>query len=286
MPIERRGFLAGIATGALSVGIAACSRRTPPAPVDDHADPNPDGSFASSDHQPGVTSRPSSAAALVSLDLATTSRDQIVRLLQLLTSRARSSEEASSLRGGVTVTLAVGAGLFRAQLGLSELRPSRLIAMPRFPNDAPVPSWSHGDLLLQVGTQHPHTAQAELRRLLRSTGALLRPRWSIHGFRPENQMTGNLMTTRNLFGFREGAGNPDPGDQALMDRLVWVQPDSTFRRARLPGPRRQRPPGHGQPAQPRHRHPAPHGARNIAAALRRTARDATPVLPLLGITNS
>jgi deferrochelatase/peroxidase EfeB len=200
MPIERRGFLAGLATSALSVGMASCSRQTTPGRVDDHADPNPDGSVASGDHQQGVTSRPSSAAALVSLDLVTTGRDQIVRLLHLLTSRARSSEQASWPRGVVTVTLAVGAGLFRAQLGLSELRPSRLIAMPRFPNDAPVPSWSHGDLLLQVGTQHPGTAQAELRRLLRSTGALLRPRWSIHG-------------------------NPDPRDQALMDRLVWVQPD-------------------------------------------------------------
>ncbi len=28
-----------------------------------------------------------------------------------------------------------------------------------------------------------------------------------------------------------------------------------------------------------------HGDRNIAAALRRNARDATPVLPLLGITS-
>jgi hypothetical protein len=37
-------------------------------------------------------------------------------------------------------------------------------------------------------------------------------------------------------------------------------------------------------ATPGHRHPPGHGHRNIAAALRYYARDATRVLPLLGIT--
>jgi len=168
---------------------------------------------------------PPPAAALVGLDLTATSRDQLIRLLQLLTSRARPSSQAGAIGSDVTVTLAVGAGLFRPRLGLSELRPLRLTAMPRFPNDALVPSWSHGDLLLQVGAQRPETVRAGLRRLLQGTGAWIRSRWSIHGFRPENQMIGDLMTTRNLFGFREGIGNPDPTDQALMDQLVWVQPD-------------------------------------------------------------
>jgi deferrochelatase/peroxidase EfeB len=55
---------------------------------------------------------------------------------------------------------------------------------------------------------------------------MVQPRWSIAGFRPENHLepTG-VATTRNLFGFREGAGNPNPRDQAQMDRLVWVRPD-------------------------------------------------------------
>jgi hypothetical protein len=48
---------------------------------------------------------------------------------------------------------------------------------------------------------------------------------------------------------------------------------------------RHRPQGHGQPAQPRHRIQHAHGDRNIAAALRRNAHDATRVLPLLGITS-
>jgi deferrochelatase/peroxidase EfeB len=224
MPIKRREFLAGITTGALSAGIAACSPQPSPVPDGNRAAPSRDGSSVGSSHQPGVTSMPPSAAALVGLDLAATSRGQLIRLLQLLTSRAWLSSQVGAIGSGVTVTLAVGAGLFRPQLGLSELRPLRLTAMPRFPNDALMPSWSHGDLLLQVGAQRPETVRAELRRLLQGTAALIRPRWSIHGFRPENQRTGNLMTTRNLFGFREGIGNPNPADPALMDQLVWVQP--------------------------------------------------------------
>jgi len=225
MPIKRRGFLAGIATGALSAGIAGCSLQPSPEPAGDRAASSRDGSTVGSNHQPGVTSMPPPAAALVGLDLTATSRGQLIRLLQLLSSRARPSSQVGAIGSDVTVTLAVGAGLFRPRFGLSELRPLRLTAMPRFPNDALVPSWSHGDLLLQVGAERAETVRAELRRLLQGTGVWIRSRWSIHGFRPENQMTGDLMTTRNLFGFREGIGNPDPTDQALMDQLVWVQPD-------------------------------------------------------------
>jgi deferrochelatase/peroxidase EfeB len=170
---------------------------------------------------------PPPAAALVGLDLTATSRGQLIRLLQLLTSSTRLVSQPGAIGSGMTVTLAVGAGLFRPQLGLSERRPLRLTTMPRFPNDALMSSWSHGDLLLQVSAQRPETVRAALRRLLQGTAALLRPRWSIRGFRPENQRTPTgVTTTRNLFGFREGIGNPDPSDHALMDRLVWVPPAS------------------------------------------------------------
>lgn len=171
-----------------------------------------------------MTSLPPAAAALVALDLAIISRNQLQQLLVSLTRRIRLLHLHAA--AGMTVTLAVGVGLFRRHPGLSELRPSGLTAMPRFPNDALDRSWSHGDLLVQVCAERPDVAQAGLRRLLYRTDALLQRRWAIDGFRPENQVTGQVATTRNLFGFREGVGNPDPGDRVLMDRLVWVQPDS------------------------------------------------------------
>jgi deferrochelatase/peroxidase EfeB len=225
MPTNRRGFLAGIATGTVSLGVAACSQRIPPASVDRPTTPAAKDPSTVGAHQPGVTSMPPAAAALLSLDLTISSRDQLLSLFQLLTSNLRLLERRSFPDGGVTVTLAVGDGLFDKRFGLSKLRPSRLTAMPRFPNDAPEASWSHGDLLLQMCAQQLDSARAGLRQLLHDTDALVRPGWSINGFRPENQISGQVPTTRNLFGFREGIGNPNPGNQALMDQLVWVQAD-------------------------------------------------------------
>ena len=223
--MRRRGFLAGMASGALSAGLAACSPETHPAPVEEPGKHRPDAPSISS-HQPGVTSLPPAAAALVALDLTTTHGDKLQLLLRLLTRRIRRPHLRGAAADAMTVTVAVGAGLFHSRLGLSELRPSRLTAMPRFPNDVLDRSWSHGDLLVQVCAERPDIARGGLRRLLDSTEALVQPRWAIDGFRPEHRVTGQVATTRNLFGFREGAGNPDSGDQTLMDRLVWVQPDS------------------------------------------------------------
>jgi len=66
--MRRRGFLAGVASGALSAGLAGCRPQTHSAPVGESAKHRPD-SPSTSSHQPGVTSVPP-AAALVALDLA------------------------------------------------------------------------------------------------------------------------------------------------------------------------------------------------------------------------
>jgi deferrochelatase/peroxidase EfeB len=160
------------------------------------------------------------------LDLTTTSRAKLNSLLQLLTRQLRLVQLQARASIGLTVTVAVGAGLFDKRPDLSEFRPLQLTAMPSFPSDALNPDWCHGDVLLQVCADRQETARITMERLLLGTGAMLRARWSIAGFRPENQVTGQVATTRNLFGFREGAGNPDPGNRALMDKLVWAHPAS------------------------------------------------------------
>ncbi|MFI9811358.1 Dyp-type peroxidase [Saccharothrix variisporea] len=103
---------------------------------------------------------------------------------------------------GPSVTVAVGASLFDGRFGTLD-RPRLLEPMPEFRNDVLKPEWCHGDLLLQV----PGGTTVDLPGL--------RPRWRVDGFLPSGE-------PRNLFGFREGAGNPDHGDPALMDELVWV----------------------------------------------------------------
>lgn len=146
--------------------------------------------------------------------------------------------------GAATVTVGVGASLFDDRFGLRTLRPRFLTEMPAFPNDVLDPTSCGGDLLLQICAASTDQAAAVLSDLAppRSPvsppspsspsspsslpvlpAASLRLRWRIDGFRAENRTTAaGLPSTRNLFGFREGAGNPDPTDASLMDTLIWT----------------------------------------------------------------
>jgi deferrochelatase/peroxidase EfeB len=155
--MRRRRFLAGIATGALSVGVGACSASPALVPVEEIAEPHPN--RPSGNHQAGVTTIPPAAASLAALDLTRAGHKQLHRLLELLTSRIRDLQLRSSGSSGVTVTVAVGASLFDKHRDLARLRPRRLIAMPTFPNDVLNPAWCHGDLLVQVCAERPSTAR-------------------------------------------------------------------------------------------------------------------------------
>jgi deferrochelatase/peroxidase EfeB len=110
---------------------------------------------------------------------------------------------------GAVVTIAVGASLFDGRFGLE--RPRRLTPMPSFRSDVLDPVWCHGDLLVQVSADSREPVDAAVAR--RTPG--LTPRWRMAGFHPDG--------SRNLFGFHEGAGNPDASDTSLMDEHVWVQ---------------------------------------------------------------
>jgi deferrochelatase/peroxidase EfeB len=95
-----------------------------------------------------------------------------------------------------------------------------------FPNDALDPALCHGDLLLQIGAADATVAEAMLRTLLQAAGDSVRLRWRRNGFREENTVTANgHASTRDLFGFREGAGNLDVNNEELMNRLVWTRND-------------------------------------------------------------
>ncbi|MET9259494.1 Dyp-type peroxidase [Amycolatopsis sp. NPDC004079] len=152
-----------------------------------------------------------------SLDFAATDRASVEATF-------RSLDEAIA---GNEVTVAVGASLFDGRFGFQALRPRRLGTMPAFPNDVLDARQCHGDILVQVCAAESGEAERVSQRLAGATSRWLRPRWSIGGFRDENSATKDgRPSTRDLFGFREGAGNPDVNDPKLMDQLVWVQPAS------------------------------------------------------------
>lgn len=199
-PVRRRVLLAGTLASAL--GAAGC-RAGPPAPAD-------------AAHQPGVVTAPPAAALVRALDVDGRG-DRPAAVLRGLTAGADRAR-----RSGATVTLAVGASLFDHRFGLARRKPEHLTAMPSFPNDDLDPARCHGDLLIQVCAKDPRTARGVMDGLAHPA---LRTRWEIAGFRPDNGASADgKPSTRDLFGFREGEGNPDPADPALMNELVWVQP--------------------------------------------------------------
>lgn len=197
----------GVAAGVAAVAGCDAQPKTSSAPL--HAE-------APRVHQPGIVTPPPQFATLVAFDVE---QATLGALLDVLAEQIAAVHAAAY----ATVTLAVGASLFDDRFGLAPVRPVGLTPMPGFPNDVLDPAFCAGDLLLQVCAEDEQQVSAVLTGLTGAAGGALRPRWDIAGFRAENRTTASgLPTTRNLFGFREGAGNPDPADETLMDRLVWV----------------------------------------------------------------
>lgn len=205
----------GVAIGLTTAGCAP-PPAPPPPPVPASAPPSTVPASAPRAHQPGIVTPPPPSAALASFDVA---EDGLGALLDVLAERIAAVHAAAY----ATVTVSAGASLFDDRFGLAPLRPAALTPMPAFPNDVLDPQSCAGDLLLQVCAEDERQVSAVLADLTGTAGDMLRRRWEIAGFRAENRATATgLPTTRNLFGFREGAGNPDPADEALMNSLVWV----------------------------------------------------------------
>ncbi|MCK2220673.1 Dyp-type peroxidase [Actinomadura sp. ATCC 31491] len=128
-------------------------------------------------------------------------------------------------RQPVVATLSVGASLFDARYGLAGRRPAELVPMTALANDRLDPARLHGDLLVLFQADHPDVCVHALRRLTAAAGGSLVPVWSQDGFaRPDALATRGATGNRNLLGFKDGTGNPDAADPALMDRVVWVGP--------------------------------------------------------------
>jgi deferrochelatase/peroxidase EfeB len=194
-------------------------------------------------HQAGILTPAPAQATFVALDAIVPERLVLQEALQALSTRARALTVGgpyprlevddppadSGVLGPInapdslTVTIAFGASLFDERYGLSDRRPRRLTAMPNFPNDALEPDRSHGDVLVQICATHRDTIVHTLRELLRSVRGALQQRWAIDGFSSARRGPTPRSHPRNLFAFRDGTGNPDVNDAALMNRLVWVQ---------------------------------------------------------------
>ena len=195
-------------------------------------------------HQAGVLTPQQAAMMVVAFDVLAADRDDLQRLFRLLTDRIRfltaggpapdtPNPRLPPMDSGIlgsfiapdnlTVTVSLGHSLFDERFNLAKQKPTKLQPMTRFPNDALDAALCHGDLLLQICANTRDTVIHALRDIIKHTPDLLSVRWKREGFISDSAARSRGKETPiNLLGFKDGTANPDSGDAALMDRIIWV----------------------------------------------------------------
>jgi len=241
--LTRRGLLGGLALGAggLAVGgvagYAAASE-----PTAEQTPATAELGAATEDcygaHQAGIDTPRQANATFVGLDLLPeVDREALGRLMRLLTddivrltqgrpTLADPQPELADVPARLTVTVGFGRGFLRAA-GRSDDAPAWLVAgLPKFSIDELEPTWSGGDLLLQVAAEDPVTVSHAVRVLLTDARPFASVRWIQSGFHRPANTSPVTATGRNLMGQVDGTVNPEAGSEDF-DRVVWVPGDGT-----------------------------------------------------------
>lgn len=224
MEQSRRGLLAGAGGLAALAGVAFGARPAAAAAALPPVDP-----FHGA-HQAGIVTAQQSHSYFAALDLQTSKRDEVVRLLRGWTDAAArmtagetadapDSAEALGLPPSrLTITFGFGAGLFqkdgRDRYGLAAQRPAALIDLPTFNGDQLAVERTGGDLSVQACAEDPQVAFHAVRQLARLAGTAAQVRWAQIGFLSRPADGG---TPRNLLGFKDGTQTPKD-----VAGVVWV----------------------------------------------------------------
>jgi len=251
-PLSRRAFLGTAALGTVVVGGAAAGgiRLASAARGDGESVASPEPvtprGFRGL-HQIGVLERPRPHGLIVAFDSVAADRRALQgtflalseELDSLLSGRVP-PETTSALpppdsgvleevsEPGLMATVSVGASLFDDRYGLADRKPRELTTMPFLANDRLDPARSHGDVLLALQGKEPDVCVHALRRVIRRTQSGLVVKWMQDTFtRPDAIPKVGQTQSRNLLGFKDGTANPDAGDEALMNTLVWTSTGDT-----------------------------------------------------------
>ncbi|MBP1849238.1 iron uptake transporter deferrochelatase/peroxidase subunit [Rhizobium halophytocola] len=196
-------------------------------------------------HQAGIVTPRPEAGLIVSFTVVAQTRDEVEDLFRRLTERAvfltsggkvpdvdpKLPPVESGILGpdiaadALTVTVGLGSSFFDDRDWLKPLKPKRLKTMVEFPNDALDRDLCHGDLSIQFCANRADVNIHALRDLMKNLSDHLVIRWMQAGDVPviPPKPDGSSESARNFLGFRDGTANPDAGDTALMDRIVWVE---------------------------------------------------------------
>ncbi|WP_345428632.1 iron uptake transporter deferrochelatase/peroxidase subunit [Pseudonocardia xishanensis] len=194
-------------------------------------------------HQAGIITPAQDRLHFVAMDLTSTDRAEIQRLLQKWTSAAERMTlgEETTENGAVglnkyappadtgealglpaaSLTLTVGFGAsFFEKLGMPV--PPGLAPLPTFTGDRLDPAKSGGDICLQACADDPQVAVHAIRNLVRMGFGTTSVRWSQLGFGRTSSTSTTQDTPRNLFGFKDGTNNLKAEEPSLLDQHVWV----------------------------------------------------------------
>jgi deferrochelatase/peroxidase EfeB len=192
-------------------------------------------------HQAGITTPAQTHTYTAALDLVSSKRDDLIRLLRVWTSAAAamstgqpvradilpgpadSGEAAGLATARLTLTFGFGGGLFlkdgRDRYGLAAQRPPALVDLPGFYGDEMIDTRTGGDVSVQACADDPQVAFHAVRQLSRLAHGVAQLRWAQTGFITG---VGSNQTPRNLMGFKDRTSNPSVKDDAAMQKFVWV----------------------------------------------------------------
>lgn len=246
---KRRLLQGSIALAA--AGLAACQRKA--GDTKNHADRTnaddnecADGGHSQTrydcygTHQAGITTPHQPFGILAAFDVNSRDKSQLINYFRTLTARIEFLTQGGELKDddpklppsgsgllgkivppdGLTITVSVGAALFDERFGLAAKKPKHLYEMQRFPNDKPAAEWCDGDISIQICAFSPETCQNALRDIIKNTAAFAVARWVIDGWLPKAEK--GAIAERNLFGFRDGTGNPDVRRPEIADQVLWT----------------------------------------------------------------
>ena len=186
-------------------------------------------------HQAGIEIEPQAHSAMIAFDLTSKAdRDGIRRMLRLITNDAErltagrpaladTEPELAFTPARLTVTVAFGPGLVD-RVDPTQ-RPHWLAPLPAFSIDRLEPSWSGGDLLLEVAADDPITIAHASRMLVKDIRRYASVRWRQDGIRHAAGSVPRNSTQRNLFGQLDGTANPTVNSEAFA-RVVWRETSS------------------------------------------------------------
>jgi deferrochelatase/peroxidase EfeB len=240
----RRGFLGIAGAGAVAAATAGFGARG----IADQALGHSSGILPTGTqepfygkHQSGILTPAQNHTYFAAFDVVTDNRDELIKMLQRWTEASGrlargkpvifdgenatpdSGDEVGLSPSRLTLTFGFGPSLFEKQdkdrFNLKSQRPEAFIDLPAFSGDQLVPERTGGDLSVQACADDPQVAFHAVRQLVRLADNVAALRWTQAGFLANPTKGG---TARNLMGFKDGSGNPDVKNAALMDKVVWA----------------------------------------------------------------